>query len=199
MNNYITAAEACKELSVSNTTLYRYVRENKIKVKKLSERKFLYDISSIIGKSKTGKNIIYGRVSNTKQKNDLAKQIEILSMFANSNGHIVDKIYSDIASGMNENRKGFNDLIDLVLAGEVDTIFVSYKDRLTRFGFNYFENLFLKYGTKIVVINNTDQSDQDELTQDLISIIHHFSMKMYSKRRKELKKLVDSINKDITD
>lgn len=201
MNNYITASEACKLLKCSNTTLYRYVREQKIFVKKLSARKFLYDISTLYSENQESnrKNVIYARVSNSKQKDDLSKQIDILTSYVISNGRILSSTYSDIASGMNENRKGFNSLIDDVINGKIDTVYISYKDRLTRFGFSYFQSLFEKYGTKIVVVNNLEANHQEELTQDLISIIHHFSMKMYSSRRKDLKNLLTSLNKDITD
>ena len=105
-----------------------------------------------------------------------------------SNGVIVDNIFKDIASGMNENRKGLNDLLTEVINGNIDTVYISFKDRLTRFGYGYLENLFDYFGTKIVCINSSKEEDfQQELSEDLISIIHHFSMKMYSNRRKILK------------
>lgn len=105
-----------------------------------------------------------------------------------SNGIIPDTVYSDIASGMNEERKSFNELLNDIFERKIDTVYISFKDRLTRFGYSYFKNIFSKFGTKIKVLNLTDESSfQDELTQDLISVIHHFSMNMYSNRRKVLK------------
>jgi len=99
---------------------------------------------------------------------------------------------------MNEDRKGFNSLIKDVQDGTIDTIYISYKDRLTRFGYNYIEKWFKSYGTDIVYINFTKEEDfQTELTQDLISIIHHFSMKMYSNRRKMLKSVQDNLKNNI--
>ena len=91
MNNYITASEACKLLKCSNTTLYRYVREQKIFVKKLSARKFLYDISILYSENQESnrKNVIYARVSNSKQKDDLSKQIDVLTSYVISNGRIL--------------------------------------------------------------------------------------------------------------
>jgi len=95
-----------------------------------------------------------------------------------------------ICSSHEEARKEFNDLLKLVFEYKINKIFISYKDRLTRFGYNYFETIFTYFGTKIEIVNLTKEEDfQTELTQDLISIIHHFSMKMYSNRRKELSKL----------
>lgn len=91
---------------------------------------------------------------------------------------------------MNENRCGFNDLIDKVLNKDISTIVISNRDRLTRFGYGYFESLFKKFGVKIIEVNASDeQSFQDELTNDLIAIIHHFSMKFYGKRKNTLKKI----------
>lgn len=169
---------------------------NKIKFHRTPSGKILYEPLEEANK-KNKLNVIYARVSNTKQKDDLNKQILVLREFATSNGVIVDGAFSDIASGMNENRKDFNKLMDLVLEGEVDTIYVSYKDRFTRFGFGYLESICSKLGTKIVVVNSTSEEDfQTELTQDLISIIHHFSMKMYSNRRKEIKELEKSLKSD---
>jgi predicted site-specific integrase-resolvase len=100
---------------------------------------------------------------------------------------------------MNEDRPKFNELINLVTDSKVDKIFISYKDRLTRFGFRYFEKLFKKYNTEIIVLNLTSEEDfQDELVNDFISIINHFSMKMCSSKRKELDILKNKL-KNIND
>lgn len=107
-----------------------------------------------------------------------------------SSGVKIDKVYQDIASGMNENRKDFNILIDDIISGKINNVYVSFKDRLTRFGFDYFKNLFAKYDVQIIVLDELEESYktfQNELTEDLISIIHHFSMKLYSNRRKKFK------------
>ena len=116
-----------------------------------------------------------------------------------SKGIDISDVYKDIASGMNENRKEFNLLIDDVIKGNVKTVYITFKDRLTRFGFEYFKNLFGKFGTEIVVIDvNEDSSSlfQTELTNDLISIIHHFSMKLYSNRRKKFKQIESILEND---
>lgn len=193
---YITAKEVKERLGITSQTLYNWRRNDKIKYKKLNSRNFLYDISSLkLSEPKKRKNIIYARVSNTKQKQDLERQINILSEYICSKGLIVDNIYKDIASGMNENRTQFNKMIDSVIDYEIDTIYISYKDRLTRFGYEYLERWFSLYGTKIVHINLTREEDfQTELTEDIISIIHHFSMKMYSNRRKILKMAKDNLS-----
>lgn len=130
-------------------------------------------------------------------KDNLIKQEQIIKEYMIKNGIKVDKIYKEIASGMNENRKEFNNLISDVQDNKIDKIFISYKDRLSRFGFSYFENFFKKYNTEIIVLNATDETNfEQELTEDLISIIHHFSMKMYSNRRKKLKEIEEQLKNE---
>lgn len=191
--NWVSSKEAKQILHISPATLFQWKEKGIIKHKVLTGRKFLYDIDSVQTNITTSKqNVIYARVSNTKQKQDLDKQIDIVKSYMLTKGIKPDKIYSDIASGMNENRSNFNLLLLDVINNKIDTIYITYKDRLTRFGFSYFENIFSKFGTKIEVLDNTDNmSDnfQSELTNDIISIIHHFSMKLYSNRRKKLKEI----------
>ena len=142
-------------------------------------------------------NVIYCRVSNTKQKQDLEKQEQLLREYCVKNGTKPHLVLSDIGSGMKEDRKNFQHLIKLVKEGKVDTVYISYKDRLTRFGFDYFDYIFNLFGTKIEVVNLTKEEDfQQELTQDFISIIHYFSMKLYSNRRKQLKQLKNELEQE---
>jgi len=178
-----------RELGLSNQSLYERRKKGTVKFKIVNQIYF-YWLEENVSDSMNRMNVIYCRVSNTKQKEDLDKQEKILKEYVVSNGNRIDCVLKDIASGMNEDRKGLNDLIKMVIENKVDKIFISYKDRLTRFGFSYFEHIFKQFNTKIEVVNLTGEEDfQTELTQDLISIIHHFSMKMYSNRRKELNRI----------
>lgn len=190
---FVTAKEAREYFKINPTTLKAWKDSGKLKVKVFSEKKILYDIDSLeIEIKEKRKNVIYARVSNTKQNDDLQKQIEIIKNYCISKGIEISRIYSDIASGMNENRKDFNIMVDDILNGNVDKVYITFKDRLTRFGFDYFKQIFSKFNTEIVIIDefeSTNQTFQDELTSDLISIIHHYSMKLYSNRRKKLKEI----------
>lgn len=199
--NYVSAKEARTLLHINATTLKKWKDTGLLKYKKLSSKKILYDIDSISTENKIldKQNVIYARVSNTKKYEDLQMQIEIIKKYCLSNGIIINKIYQDIASGMNENRKDFNILINDVISGKINKIYISFKDRLTRFGFDYFKNLFAKYDTQIIVLDELEESSktfQDELTEDLISIIHHFSMKLYSNRRKKFKAIENLIKNE---
>lgn len=203
MEHY-TSKQVKELLKISDTTLMRYRNENLIKYKKISDRKILYEKDSIdsllngenietnLEKIKNKKlNVIYCRVSTTKQKDDLIKQEQLLKDYCNSNGIIIDKVFMEIASGMNEDRNELNKLLKLIVDGEINKIFITYKDRLTRFGFGYIENICKLFNAEIIILNNTinQESFENELSNDLISIIHHFSMKLYGKRRSELNKI----------
>ena len=193
--NYVTAKEAKNILKINATTLKSWKDKGILSYKKLSDKKILYDIDSVLNNSDmvdNRLNVIYARVSNTKQHNDLLNQIELVKSYCITNGIKISKVYQDIASGINENRKDFNILINDVISGKIKNIYISFKDRLTRFGFDYFKNLFQKYNVNIIILDELEESNktfQDELTEDLISIIHHFSMKLYSNRRKKLKEI----------
>ena len=195
----VSAKEAKEFFHITGATLYQWKAKGKINAKQLSSKKILYDIDSFEDfQPKRKQNVIYARVSNTKQSDDLDKQVEIVKSYAISNGVKIDKVYKEIASGMNENRKEFNLMLREIFAGNVDKVFISYKDRLTRFGFDYFKNIFSEFGVEIVVIDELEETNSDfqkELSNDLISIIHNFSMKLYSNKRKKLKeieKLIES-------
>lgn len=184
---YVTSKQICNELQISKTTLMCWRRSGKVSCKELSPKKILYDIDSIIEQPecKVKRIAIYGRVSNTKQKGDLDRQLEMLRSFVVNSGNVITVELSDIASGMNESRSGLTTLLELVHSGQIDEVVITYKDRLTRFGFNYFNDWFKRFGVSITILNSTKEEDfQQELTNDLITIIDYFSMKLYPNRRK---------------
>ena len=196
---WVRSKQFKRVLGLSNQALYQRRKRSTVEYK-IANGVYFYWLQQDFSQSKM--NIIYCRVSNTKQKEDLQRQQQILKQYAISNGFKIDKVLKQIASGMNQNRSQFNQLINLVVNRKVNKIFISFKDRLTRFGYNYFQYLFRLFGVQIEVVNLTKEEDfQSELTQDLISIIHHFSMKMYSNRRKQLntlKKALQSENDQTT-
>lgn len=140
---------------------------------------------------------LYSRVSNASQKDDLHNQIEFLKTFANSKGFIIEdiNIYTDIGSGLNFNRKNWNLLLDRVQNKEIDKIIIAHKDRFIRFGFDWFEKFVNKFGCEIVIVNNKSLSPSEEMIQDLISIIHVFSCRLYG-LRKYKKTLVENLKTD---
>ena len=196
---YVGSRELKKILGVTNQTVYNWRKAGKISFKQVNKRNFIYDIDSVLNQNlmSTKQVVAYCRVSNSKQKDDLIKQEESIREYARVNGIKIDNFYSEIASGMNEDRKFFNKIIEDVCQNKICKIYITYKDRLTRFGFKYFERLFSKYDCEIVVLNSTSETTfEQELTQDLISIIHNFSMKMYSNRRQKFKELARELENE---
>ena len=149
-------------------------------------------------KSKTNmdKKIIgYCRVSSHKQKDDLERQIENVRAYMYAKGYQFE-IISDIGSGINYNKKGLNQLIDMITNSEVDKIVVLYKDRLIRFGYELIENICEKYGTKIAVIDNTEKTEEQELVEDLIQIVTVFSCRLQGKKANQAKKMIKELIED---
>ena len=129
------------------------------------------------------KIVIYTRVSTSNQKDDLKNQVEFLKQYANAKGIIVDEVIEDYGSGLNYNRKKWNKLIDECMTSDISTIIVTHKDRFIRFGFEWFERFLEKFNVKIVVVNNESLSPSEELVQDIISILHVFSCRIYGLRK----------------
>jgi len=128
-------------------------------------------------------NVIYARVSTRNQKDDLVNQVEFLKTYCNAKGVIVDEVITDIGSGLDYKRKQWNELLDKVMKGKINTIYITYPDRFIRFGFDWFKQFCNKFGTKIVVVNNKELRPEQELTEDLINIIHIFSSQSYRIRK----------------
>lgn len=143
-------------------------------------------------------NVIYTRVSTNNQADDLRNQVEFLLNYTASRGMIIDEIIKDIGSVLNYNRKHWNKLISDCMENKIDTIIVSHKDRFIRFGFEWFERFLGKFGVKIIVVNNELLSPQEELVQDIISILHVFSCRIYGLRKYKKKvKEDEEINKSL--
>lgn len=181
--------EMAKRLNVSVKTLQRWDREGILVAKRTptdrryyTEEQYLEYIGSST-KSKR-KTIAYARVSSANQKDDLQNQIRFIRSYVNAKGEILDDVIEDIGSGLNYNRKRWNDLLlNQIPKGEIEKIYITYKDRFVRFGFDWFERFCNHYNCEIVVINNPDTSPQKELIDDLISIIHVFSCRIYGLRK----------------
>jgi predicted site-specific integrase-resolvase len=137
----------------------------------------------------------YCRVSSNKQKDDLERQIENVKSYMIAKGYSFEVI-TDIGSGINYNKKGLNQLIDMIVASEVEKIVVLYKDRLLRFGYELIENLCSKYGTTIEIIDNTEKTEEQELVEDLVRIVTVFSCKLQGRRANKAKKMIKELLED---
>ena len=122
-------------------------------------------------------------MSTRNQKDDLLNQVAFLRQFCNAKGIIVDQCIEDYGSGLNYNRKKWNKLLDEVMEQKIKTIIVTHKDRFIRFSYDWFEKFCMKFNTTIVVVNNEELSPQEELVQDIVSMLHVFSCRLYGLRK----------------
>ena len=187
------ANEVMNLLNISRATLYRYRKSGKLKINsKLSFNNYIYDDDSVyalIGYKKEHKNkkiISYSRVSTQNQKEQLKEQTKRIYDSCISRGIVLDEQFEDIKSGMNSDRPSFQKIIQMIIQGKIELLIIENKDRLIRFGYDTLESIFKYFGCKILVLNDVleNKSYEQELTEDLISIIHYFTMKNYSHRRK---------------
>ena len=151
--------DVLKLLKVTRPTLCRYVKEGKIRAIKVNRTKLDYneeDVFKLAGIENRAKGVIYARVSTNKQKSSLQNQIDTLLQYAGYNGVQIDKIYKDIASGLNFDRGEFQSLLSDVIQYKVKTIFITDKDRFSRISFNMWKKLFSYFNCEIVVLNDVN-------------------------------------------
>ena len=196
--------EFAKMLGCSTFTLYLRENEGKLKVYYTDTGRRFYKREDVIEElNKKGlllvdevkTDIVYGRVSTHKQKErgDLDKQISyVLNQVALMNP-IDLEVLSDVGSGLNDERKNFKKLLNKIMSGKINRVFILYKDRLTRFGFGQLETICKFFGTEIIVLseNDDDKIIEEELAKDIVSIIHSFSGKLSEMRRREVKYKID--------
>lgn len=150
-------------------------------------------------KNKNRINIGYCRVSTNKQKDDLARQVENVDLYLKSL-KTPYRIIKDIGSGINYNKKGLSELLELICKNKVDTVYVLYKDRLVRFGFEILQKVAELHNTRIVVLDSEDKTKEQELVEDLMQIITVFSCRLHGKRATKTKQLMkDLIEDDINE
>ena len=190
-------------LQVSIPTLIKYRENGYIKATQNKYNGYWdYDEDSIykfLNKKDKRDVVVYGRVSTPKQQKDLENQIDSLIQYANKNGYKIDSIYKDISSGLTYNRDGFKKLITRVLKHEIKTIFITYKDRFSRVSFDMWKSICDECDCDIIILNTSD-SEEKEIFEDIISLLHCFSMKMYSKRRKKKLEIIEEdLKNDISE
>ena len=176
-------------LGVSVKTLQRWDRDGILKANRspTDRRYYTYDqylqFKGIQTENDIRDIVIYARVSTRNQKDDLQNQVEFLKQFCNAKGIIVNQCIEDFGSGLNYNRKKWNKLLDEVMENKIKIIVISNKDRFIRFGYDWFEKFCEKFNTKIIIVNNETLSPNEELVQDIISILHVFSCRLYGLRK----------------
>ena len=181
--------ELAKDLGISKVTLYNWRNQGKINFIKLDNSSLnyisldTYNAFMGIKENKNEKVVIYCRVSSSENKSNLDTQKDRLISYCNARGYKVHKVITEIGSGVNDERPK---LIKLLIDNDYTKIVVEHKDRLTRFGFNYFETFTKVLNKEIEVVNNI-YSPEEDIIQDFVSIITSFCSRIYGKRRSKRK------------
>lgn len=191
--------EASQYIGRSISTLQRLDYSGKLKAYRTTTNRRYYtkeQLDTFLGKKAQTRRlqIAYARVSSYEQKPELQHQLDYIRNYVNAKGIILDKKISEIGSGLNYKRKQWNQLMDLVEQDKVSKIYIAYKDRFIRFGFDWFNNFCQKHGCEIVVLNNPSLSPEEELTQDLLTILH-----VFSSRNDNIRKYQKQIKKELTE
>lgn len=191
MENYLTATEVKKIYKLGLTSLKYWEAKgilHPIKTPGGHRRYSEQEIQSMMGLNKTiqGKRCsIYARVSTQKQADsgNLNRQFERLMEYGKTNGYNVISSHKEIASGLNENRKELKRLLSLITEEKVDVLLIEYKNRLARFGYRYLEEFCKAFGVTIIELEQRESKEpQEELVDDMISIVTSFSARIYGKR-----------------
>ena len=199
----LSIGKFAKSLGVSIQTLRNWDKEGKLKPTYVTENGYRYYSEDLLNKFRNiknvnkikKKNILYARVSTKNQKDELNRQIDNLKQYAYSKGYSFE-IITDIGSGINYKKEGLLKMINLVECGEVDRIIVLYKDRLIRFGYDLIEYICKLNDTKIEIVDNSNISKEQELTEDLIQIITVFANRLYGARSKKTINLIKSVKEN---
>ncbi|MFL9453716.1 MULTISPECIES: IS607 family transposase [Nostocales] len=189
-------------VGISPSTLRRWEEEGKLIPERTLGNQRIYNESHLaIAKSlKSGKYptrvVIYCRVSSNNQKEDLLSQVKAMESFCLAQGVSVTQTMQEIGGGLNFKRPKFLQIIQWAIAGELKSLYVAHKDSLCRFGFDLVEQIVLWGGGNIIVANAETLSPHEELTQDLLSIVHCFSSRLdgLRKYKSKVKKIVEGVD-----
>nr|DAK27923.1 MAG TPA: Serine Recombinase [Caudoviricetes sp.] len=138
----------------------------------------------------------YCRVSTSSQKDDLEIQINNVKSYMYAKGYNFE-IISDIGSSINYKKKGLQELLDKINDQKISKIIVLYKDRLIGFGFELIEYLCKINNIEIEIIDNTKQSKEQELSDNLIQIVTVFANQLYGQCSKKTKQLINGVKQNV--
>jgi len=198
MSTY-SITEFARRLGVSVKTLQRWDREGRLTPSRTPTNRRVYTDEHLYqvlpqrrGLGRT--TVVYMRVSSQAQKPDMANQRTVLEQFCAARGIAVTDWVSEIGGGLNFKRPRFLALVDQIVTNQVAMVVIAHKDRLMRFGFDLFAHLCRRHGCELVVMNTETLSPEQEMVQDLMTITHCFSARLYGLRN--YRKALDRALKD---
>ena len=201
MDKLVNVSQAAEMLGVSTKIMRLWDNDGKVEAVRTAGGHRRYRVSEIEKlqgikheevKKPDKENVAqYSRVSSheQKEKGDLDRQTTRLTKYAVDKGYHVAHVLTDVGSGMSSNRARLKRLFELVENHEITKVIVEHKDRLSRFNFGVYERYFSSHGVKIEWMDSeTSKTYEQELVDDMISLMSSFSSKIYGKRSAENRK-----------
>lgn len=192
-----------KELGVTPEHVRTMHRTGEVIPARISEKGTRYyseeqlrDLKNSRTPSREEKVVAYCRVSTKSQKDDLEKQVENVKSYMYAKGYSFEVI-TDIGSGINYKNKGLQELISLIASNQVTKVVILHEDRLVQFGFELIQLLCDLHNVEIEIIDKSEISNEEELTDDLIEIITVFANRLYGSRSKKTRTLIERVS-DVT-
>lgn len=192
-----------KELGVTPEHVRTMHRTGEVIPARISEKGTRYyseeqlrDLKNSKTPQREEKVVAYCRVSTKSQKDDLGKQVENVKSYMYAKGYSFEVI-TDIGSSINYKNKGLQELISLIDSNQITKLVILHKDRLVGFGFELIQLLCELHDVKIEIIDNSERSNEEELTDDLIEIITAFANRLYGSRSNKTKTLIERVS-DVT-
>jgi len=197
MSKIYSIKQFSERMNLSLSTLRRYDASGRLLAKRRPSGHRFYDESDVRKVLKLvppdeQKVIVYCRVSSQGQKDDLKSQVKAMNEYCIATGQKVDEFIQEIGGGMNFKRKKFLYIMDEVSMGKVKKLIIAHKDRLSRFGFDFFDHFCSANGCQLEVVNQESLSPEKEMVEDLMAIIHTFSCRLYGLRGYK-KKIKDAV------
>jgi len=197
VERYLTPSEVAEIFGMSRSGVIKWIREGKIKAIEINGRwRIPYsEVERLLSGGKVKQVAIYARVSSNTQKDDLERQLNALRDWVKETlGEVSVIEVKDIGSGLKEDRRGLRKLLELAKRRQIDAIVVAYKDRLTRFGFEYLVELFKAYGVNVIVAFQEEPKDYtQELAEDFVEIVRSFASRIYGHRSHKYEKVVKCV------
>lgn len=201
----MTARQAADRMGVTIKTIQRWEREGRlIPAGRTPTNRRVYTTQQIAkfqglritGGQEATRVVAYCRVSSAAQKTDLKNQRHVLEDFCAARGLANVEFIEEIGGGLNFKRKKFESVMDDIGMRQIKTLVIAHRDRLTRFGFEWFERYAKQHGCEVLVLNQERLSPEQEMVQDLMTIVHCFSSRLYGLRNYR-KKLNEALGKDV--
>jgi len=205
VERFYRTREVAKLLNISVSGVKKWIREGKIRAVRVGRFWMIpeSEVRRILSGIKPSevRAVIYARVNSHKQKKDgnLERQVERLRSYCSAKGYKVVDVLTDVGSGLKEDRNGLQKLFDIIESRQADVVVVEFKDRLTRFGFEYLRRYFESHGVKVEVVEETEKGYMDELIEDFISTITSFAARIYGKHSQKFRKIKRAVEEVVRD